>query len=1277
MVIFNYMDPILTSIATYTAGQFVNQAIIDAGYNPVRRFFLPKKKYVHRLRQLIYQTMDEYEKIHPRKDLNKTPFYRTRVLFERLSNKILLKNLELDGIKNELEQNPNIIPPSSEELKEFFELFANKIKADRELVRLHIRENFELEIFEVSSAIQSIVQKLNEIHSDIKGIKDNVLKRESEILNESYLKELDYPVKLIENYKPKQALEFLLDLKISKWENSNDLFKYRVLANTGMCYVQLHDYDNATEYLIEAEKYDPLTAASQGFFALGYALKGDREGFERVYKKAKEIGDIVISVYSSMILLDDGISNVMDLLNRIPEDLWETPQIASTISRHLKKQNDIEGTIKWAEIAMKNDQQKPYELKGMLGCTILEMISIPVQLMTEQLSSETKGYIEQAINLLDEAWGEAPNHETKETKYFWILNRGVAKKYLGDLNGAYIDMKEASVYNQGLDTLRHLAIICAELKNFEESIETFKKIISDLDPSSDLDTTRLLLSDVYSLANKKIEAISLLKESIENSSTNKNEIEARSLLFRIYSDNGEIDNAKDILDKSIQKFPDSIVFQIDAAILSNHENNTKNITEALEKAIALVDEECDEEHIHRLGQTCFELEHFEKAIEMFERIIDKNKYSNLSNRLVKCYIKANRESEALEICKKIRLNGHLDNHLVDQELTIYQKTSDTEQALKVCEEYLTIYPSDEIILARAATFAFQKRNVTKTIDYLDRIKSLDRFRVEGIVVIIRLHLAVGLYKKGIELLYQLRRSNHDNSEVHTLYINALLQIPESETGLLEATIVEVGTSVTIESETGTITSYIIVDETESKIEIDELRANSSLGSKLMGKVVGDTIELEDVFGILNRINIIKISTKYDYAREKSFKLLETTFSSETDFRILAPKGQTEEERLEYITNMINSQAADKRKRNDELVKLYMDNILTIGHYADLQSITEIEMWTYLTQDPELGINATQLGNEKYLTCQPWIRDQKPLVLDITSIMTLHRLKNLQMLKEYSGDKLIGQNVLNCFQKFIDHNEGLGANGHLSIVESNGKFYKQEISKDEVQRNVSIIKDLLKWVNENCKCVPCNEFINLNKEVRKTIYQMLGKISAEAILIAKEHNALLYTEELTIRLFASGEYDINSVSTQEFLRVYRDIDEMPKRTYDEFTSSLLSLNYRGIWIEPNQLMVTLEDAKYSISPPFTNAAKILVDSEENSSIRVAAKFFQIAYLSISIKESRDMAIIYILNTLIEKRDKMMVYTKISLCIETEFQLLPQQKQDLKNLIRSWIKGQKLI
>ena len=54
--------PVLETVITYVALKFTDQFIKDEGYGRLKRFFFPAKKYKHRLTEVIYDTIKEFEK---------------------------------------------------------------------------------------------------------------------------------------------------------------------------------------------------------------------------------------------------------------------------------------------------------------------------------------------------------------------------------------------------------------------------------------------------------------------------------------------------------------------------------------------------------------------------------------------------------------------------------------------------------------------------------------------------------------------------------------------------------------------------------------------------------------------------------------------------------------------------------------------------------------------------------------------------------------------------------------------------------------------------------------------------------------------------------------------------------------------------------------------------------------------------------------------------------------------------------------------------------------
>jgi hypothetical protein len=172
------MEPVSIIIITYVSLKFIDQFIAEEGYDRLKKFFFPSKKYKNRLIKLIYESIEEYEKINPiSSENNKFPFYHSQILFDYLNKFILFKNSDVnfDTIIETLKDNPNIIVPTAKELEVFYQTFASKIKADKTLKTLFINENFKSKIFDLSELLVRIEGKVNVITSKVQDLHSELI----------------------------------------------------------------------------------------------------------------------------------------------------------------------------------------------------------------------------------------------------------------------------------------------------------------------------------------------------------------------------------------------------------------------------------------------------------------------------------------------------------------------------------------------------------------------------------------------------------------------------------------------------------------------------------------------------------------------------------------------------------------------------------------------------------------------------------------------------------------------------------------------------------------------------------------------------------------------------------------------------------------------------------------------------------------------------------------------------------------------------------------------
>ena len=217
------MDPLTVTLIEYVSTKLLDQFIAQEGYGWLKRLFIPKKKYQTKLVEVIYKTIDEFEKINliDNNVTDKFPFYHSQILFEEFNKYILFKKFEtITTLKEKLKQNPNIIIPTDEEINEFYKIFIHKIEQDKELKKLFIKENYQEEIFNISNIIKRIYNRIG----FLPGNKwfEIQCNRSIDDLGKRYTPELNIELNISDNFEAigrtqrfeKKILEYLDNLLI-------------------------------------------------------------------------------------------------------------------------------------------------------------------------------------------------------------------------------------------------------------------------------------------------------------------------------------------------------------------------------------------------------------------------------------------------------------------------------------------------------------------------------------------------------------------------------------------------------------------------------------------------------------------------------------------------------------------------------------------------------------------------------------------------------------------------------------------------------------------------------------------------------------------------------------------------------------------------------------------------------------------------------------------------------------------------------------------------------
>jgi len=122
-----------------------------------------RKTFEKRMAKVINEAIDEFHGQFPIPDAEgKFAFYKSQILLEELLKFRFWGDgayeVDEDTLIDHLSKNPNVIPPTQQQVQAFFEIFERHRKNDDLLKKLEIEENFRQQIFHNSDKLNQILQ---------------------------------------------------------------------------------------------------------------------------------------------------------------------------------------------------------------------------------------------------------------------------------------------------------------------------------------------------------------------------------------------------------------------------------------------------------------------------------------------------------------------------------------------------------------------------------------------------------------------------------------------------------------------------------------------------------------------------------------------------------------------------------------------------------------------------------------------------------------------------------------------------------------------------------------------------------------------------------------------------------------------------------------------------------------------------------------------------------------------------------------------------------------
>jgi tetratricopeptide (TPR) repeat protein len=674
-----------------------------------------------------------------------------------------------------------------------------------------------------------------------------------------------------------------------------------------------------------------------------------------------------------------------------------------------------------------------------------------------------------------------------------------------------------------------------------------------------------------------------------------------------------------------------------------------------------------------LANEFYSLEQYGEAADIYEQIANTNTDSHVTRRLLNSYYRFGKLSPAIDICRHLRSKHGPQPFITHIESTIYEEIDDFENATRVCKEYLQAFPDDPEMLLRLAVVNWRSNKFEDLDAYLDSSPDIYALPLKNALQLAHLYSLRQRVRKCFDAIYELRRKFYDRSESHLEYVRLFFEQAKQSYEWLAPKEVSSDVAVCIEDATGQKDWYVIEDRKDVDFRRGEINLEHRLAKRLIGSRIGDHVVIKEGLHEEETGTVVEVKSKYLHALHETFQVYEKIFPGTGGlwmFHVGEPAQDGETPKgLQNILDSVSKQ----QERGSQLEQFYTEGKLSIGSIANLLHIDVIKVWNTLRSNPNVGIRCARGSVDERDYAYLLISKEPPnLAIDLISLLTIHGLRIADLLASHFGKFLIAQRSIEELQNFVREHKGLEGQGFMMIGKEGEQFVRTEITEAEVQRTVDSFQEIIGWVYENCEVVPVTGALDIPRERREPLTDMLGGSFLDTILIAREKEMLLFSDDERLRSFAKSEFGVDGVWTQILLIFGLNKRLIQRDAYNEAVISLTCWHYYHTSIDFEVLIQAAKKADWLPSYPYTEVVKILNGgrSDDDSALNVTSLLLYELWKQPILPNRRDYLVYNLLDSLTTGRDPRKTIKKLIGMVRAKFFLLPLEAARLVTLIQLW-------
>lgn len=980
-----------------------------------------------------------------------------------------------------------------------------------------------------------------------------------------------------------KALSNLIEIKNKNWITVSNKIKYKILTNIGVCHHEMDNYAAAASAFIEAYSYNSHEIAAKTNYANGLFLSDQLASAKKI---ASEVLKIEPNIAACQILLsiNGEHQTIKHLENIVPKELRSESEILYSLGALAYMKSEHDKAINYLERSVKKKERA--DALGLLGSIILEQqIESKKIIYRDQMSNKLIEQLRLASSFLERAWNLVKNTDQKTTKLMWCFNLAQCYRFMQEPQKAIAIIHNGITIDPQNQTLIKLLIInYFEQDNFRDALDKLNRSSNALD----LELIELKIQCLCNLQSKN-KALEFINEQIQIHNKDYTNLVLKKIELLVSIDP---EKAKSLIASTKKQNINNValmILSVKADILLDL--NDKAL-KTLSKIKGVNVNELTPNQINDIADLFYRMNEFDSASKYYEMLADLTTENILSRRLVDSYFRADKLELSLDAAQAIEKSAGSSLFTTEIQFRIYDSIGDLNSAIMVCDRHLKNNSSIRIQMMKAGALIRQgKKEEAKK--YIDKNWDISTFNLSEIMIFSDILIVFGLNQKAIEVVYAARERFYNEPSVHLKYIGLILERSESLNEWLYPSRVTIDTIVSFQAKNGEVKTIQIVSAAHQNLPEFKFSEAHPYSKALLNHKVGDNIIISNPLDQQCYYKITEIKSKYINALHETIDKFNDLFPEHRGMiKCDLPTNNEDGSNttLSHMEEIIDS--LDPNSNRNEVLDAYKKNEVPLGVIAKRFGLNPIIAFGNVIGADDIGpINAIGSHEEREKALSDLKNNHKPLLVDVTSILSIFYLKIQKIICQQFKKIYVTQSTIDDFNNLILNTQTNKNKFGIIGKTEHGVFIRETTIEEQIQ-HLEHLKEILEWIKNNCQITPVYERLKSNPKEYNTLSNVLSVSIADTVLVAKSGEYLYYCDDLFTRKVVQDIFYQPTVWTQTILIHAQNNHALKLEEYCDFIISLTLAGYNFISLNERILLRVLEKDFYRNTPSFSKVCKAM-------------------------------------------------------------------------------------